>query len=161
MFWEGRRAKNGRKLQWCLSSNCLRSVMSAIMWSILYPVIASVRKKICSSKRWEHHRWQLCGNETCEKTSCFHLFSESLKQCLNLLNSFCHVNLWSVVYNVLWLLHLNLCMQVQNDCLSSVTAFAYGRVCTGGHTQHQRPAAAADFHVVHIQDAIYAEAEST
>ena len=52
-------------------------------------------------------------------------------------------------------------MQVQNDCLSSVTAFVYGRVCTGGHAQHQRSAAAAGFHVGHVQDPIYAEAEST
>lgn len=52
-------------------------------------------------------------------------------------------------------------MQVQNNCLSSAAAFVQGLVCTGGHAQHQRAAAAADFHVGHIQDPIYAEAEST
>lgn len=51
-------------------------------------------------------------------------------------------------------------MQVQNDCLSRAAASAHGCVGTGGHRQHQRSAAAAAFHVGHVQDPVCAEAGS-
>lgn len=51
-------------------------------------------------------------------------------------------------------------MQVQNNCLSRAAVFAHGCVCTGGHRQHQRSAAAASSYVGHVQDPICAEAGS-
>lgn len=48
----------------------------------------------------------------------------------------------------------------ERDCLSSTAAFEYRRVCSGGHTLHQMSAVAIDFHVGHVQDPVYFEAES-